>query len=134
MKSTSILWLSLLPCGTNAFQFMKGWKMPTIDPHQAEVEQRFGDKSTFEIYLGGSACRWTSSLLHTHVARCLIVLAPSACCTRTGCVDGIFLWVGTQDGTSLAANGRISCDWSRARVSQDCIVTANACVLWLIRR
>ena len=44
---TSVL-LLLLPCGTTAFQFMKGWKMPTVDPHQAEIEERFGDKSAFE--------------------------------------------------------------------------------------
>ena len=79
MKSTSILWLSLLPCGTNAFQFMKGWKMPTIDPHQAEVEQRFGDKSTFE-YISWRLGLPLDFLSHTntHVVLSLL-LTPCFC-------------------------------------------------------
>ncbi|KAL7558214.1 hypothetical protein ACA910_016096 [Epithemia clementina (nom. ined.)] len=29
---------------SNAFQFMKGWKMPTHDPYAEEVKDKFGDK------------------------------------------------------------------------------------------
>ena len=32
--------------GTQAFQFIKNWKMPVIDPHEQAVKDRFGDKST----------------------------------------------------------------------------------------
>ena len=29
----------------HAFQFMKDWKMPTYDPNEEAVKQKFGDKS-----------------------------------------------------------------------------------------
>ena len=41
-----ILLVSLLLPLVHSFQFMKGWKLPTHDPHQEAVSQKFGDKST----------------------------------------------------------------------------------------
>jgi hypothetical protein len=29
----------------NGFQFMSGWKMPTYDPHEEAIQERFGNKS-----------------------------------------------------------------------------------------
>lgn len=40
-----ILLLSVLVSQAAAFQFMKNWKMPAHDPHEAVVKNRFGDKS-----------------------------------------------------------------------------------------
>jgi len=40
--------LFVLALGLNvghAFQFMKGWKMPTYDPYEEAVKERFADKS-----------------------------------------------------------------------------------------
>jgi hypothetical protein len=31
----------------NAFQFMKDWKVPTYDPNEEAVKEKFGDKSKF---------------------------------------------------------------------------------------
>jgi hypothetical protein len=45
MKSTLFVFVLTL-CSGHAFQFMKGWKMPTYDPNQEIVQERFGDKST----------------------------------------------------------------------------------------
>lgn len=33
----------------HAFQFMKGWKMPTYDPHEEAVKEKFGDKSKLYV-------------------------------------------------------------------------------------
>lgn len=45
MKSALFVF-ALTLCSGHAFQFMKGWKMPTYDPNQEIVQERFGDKST----------------------------------------------------------------------------------------
>ena len=44
--------LTFLMCVTtgNAFQFMKDWKMPTYDPNEEAVKEKFGDKSKSKIY------------------------------------------------------------------------------------
>ena len=40
------IFLSLmLVSSVQGFEFMKGWKMPTYDPHEQAVKERFGDKS-----------------------------------------------------------------------------------------
>ena len=46
-SSVSIVALTFLMCVAtgNAFQFMKDWKMPTYDPNEEAVKERFGDKS-----------------------------------------------------------------------------------------
>lgn len=41
-----LLLTAVLPT-TTAFQFMKGWKMPTHDPHAEAVQEKFGDKSAY---------------------------------------------------------------------------------------
>lgn len=46
MKIFSLFLLASL-ASTQAFQFMKNWKMPVHDPHEAAVKARFGDKSTY---------------------------------------------------------------------------------------
>jgi hypothetical protein len=33
--------------GSYGFQFMKNWKMPTYDPYEEAVKEKFGDKSEF---------------------------------------------------------------------------------------
>lgn len=39
--------LALLALSTcHGFQFMKNWKMPTYDPYEEAVKEKFGDKST----------------------------------------------------------------------------------------
>jgi hypothetical protein len=35
----------------DAFQFMKDWKMPTYDPNEDAVKERFGDKSKLLLLL-----------------------------------------------------------------------------------
>jgi hypothetical protein len=45
MKS-ALLIFALTVCSGHAFQFMKNFKMPTYDPNQEIVEERFGNKST----------------------------------------------------------------------------------------
>ena len=42
---TFLVVLTTTPMGVSSFQFMKNWKMPTHDPHQEAIEERFGDKS-----------------------------------------------------------------------------------------
>jgi hypothetical protein len=42
------LLLVLLPL-CHGFQFMKNFKMPTYDPHEEAVKERFGDKSTYQL-------------------------------------------------------------------------------------
>ncbi len=37
--------LSLTLVSVQGFEFMKSWKMPTYDPYEAAVKERFGDKS-----------------------------------------------------------------------------------------
>ena len=122
---TSVL-LLLLPCGTTAFQFMKGWKMPTVDPHQAEIEERFGDKSAFEFLTS-----FGSSLLVSLIELIFLTYFCLSCKSlhnqRTGRVDGNFLRFGTQDGTSLVANRRIPCDRGRARVSVEYMAASMFC-------
>jgi hypothetical protein len=34
--------------GSYGFQFMKSWKMPTYDPYEEAVKEKFGDKSAFD--------------------------------------------------------------------------------------
>jgi hypothetical protein len=41
----ALLMVSLSVC--HSFQFMKNFKMPTYDPHEEAVKERFGDKSTY---------------------------------------------------------------------------------------
>jgi hypothetical protein len=41
--------VQLLSFGCDAFQFMKDWKMPTYDPNEEAVKERFGDKSKFFV-------------------------------------------------------------------------------------
>jgi hypothetical protein len=45
MKVFAILLVALAAAPSDGFQFMSKWKMPTHDPHQEQVEQKFGDKS-----------------------------------------------------------------------------------------
>ena len=49
--------LTFLMCATtgNAFQFMKDWKMPTYDPNEEAVKEKFGDKSK-SIYIHVVVC------------------------------------------------------------------------------
>jgi protochlorophyllide reductase len=43
MKTFLLLTTLVLPA-SHAFQFMKGWKMPTYDPYEEAVKEKFGDK------------------------------------------------------------------------------------------
>jgi hypothetical protein len=45
MRSLLLALLALTKC--SGFQFMKNWKMPTYDPYEEAVKEKFGDKSTF---------------------------------------------------------------------------------------
>lgn len=66
MKSLLVLQLfGLLASGVQAFQFMKGLKMPTYDPHEEAVKERFGDKKL--VVLTG-----TSSGLGRKTAKALL--------------------------------------------------------------
>ena len=53
--TNKFVWLQLLLVvglwapSVNSFQFMKGWKMPTYDPYEEEVKNKFGDKSTYTL-------------------------------------------------------------------------------------
>jgi len=47
MTMKVLLLLSMYVTVGRAFQFMKGWKMPTYDPHEEAVKEKFGDKSTY---------------------------------------------------------------------------------------
>ena len=51
MKLAPILVLSalLLP-GGSTFQFMSKWKMPTYDPYEEAVKEKFGDKSMVKSF------------------------------------------------------------------------------------
>jgi hypothetical protein len=54
MKITSVLLIALaVPC--EGFQFMSKWKMPTHDPNQEKIQEKFGDKS--KSSLAGLRCR-----------------------------------------------------------------------------
>lgn len=64
MKTVSIL-VACLGL-SEAFQFMKGWKMPTYDPHEEAVKARFGDKSTFHPR-NCVRIRYQNSLLDTEL-------------------------------------------------------------------
>lgn len=44
MKITSILLIALAVPG-EGFQFMSKWKMPTHDPNQEKIQEKFGNKS-----------------------------------------------------------------------------------------
>jgi hypothetical protein len=44
MKISSIL-LVALAVPTQGFQFMSKWKMPTNDPNEEKIKEKFGDKS-----------------------------------------------------------------------------------------
>jgi hypothetical protein len=46
----------------NAFQFMKDWKMPTYDPNEDAVKEKFGDKSTY-VYVCVCVCVYASFFL-----------------------------------------------------------------------
>lgn len=45
MKSLSLLILTLCLVQTTSFQFMSKWKLPTHDPNEAKIQEKFGDKS-----------------------------------------------------------------------------------------
>jgi hypothetical protein len=47
MVSRWLLTLLAAASTCHGFQFMKNWKMPTHDPHQEAVQERFGDKSEY---------------------------------------------------------------------------------------
>lgn len=44
MMRTVLLCSLALANVASGFQFMKGWKMPTVDPNAAQIEEKFGDK------------------------------------------------------------------------------------------
>lgn len=44
-KTFLFLLAACLATTSEAFQFMKNWKMPVHDPHEFAVKERFGDKS-----------------------------------------------------------------------------------------
>lgn len=43
-----LLYVAILATAAEAFQFMKGWKLPTYDPNEEVSQQKFGDKSTYD--------------------------------------------------------------------------------------
>jgi hypothetical protein len=47
LSTQIVLQILLTIDNTDGFQFMKSWKMPTYDPHEEAIQERFGDKSTF---------------------------------------------------------------------------------------
>ena len=50
-----LLFTTLVLPASNAFQFMKGWKMPTYDPYEEAVKDKFGDKSEYSFMLALNA-------------------------------------------------------------------------------
>ena len=45
----SMLLLALVALQANAFQWMSKLKMPTYDPQQELIQEKFGDKSAYLI-------------------------------------------------------------------------------------
>jgi hypothetical protein len=67
MKISCVLLVILaVPC--HGFQFMSKWKMPTHDPNQEKIKERFGDKSECTIVnmLEKVFCRVACSFLRIY--------------------------------------------------------------------
>ena len=93
MKSLLVLQLlGLLASSVQAFQFMKGLKMPTYDPHEEAIKERFGDKSTF--------CCNTS--FKKEITKSHNLLSLFEC--RIGGVDWNLVRTGAQNGESIASH------------------------------
>ena len=88
--------MCMMTTGSNAFQFMKDWKMPTYDPNEEAVKEKFGDKSK-----STAVVRIVSMFSLFHVLYDYIKSNPfcfekkSSIFDRIGHINGCIFWIRT---------------------------------------